>query len=33
VIKIFKQQEGGKCTRACLDNTRLVLLGGEHLLF
>jgi hypothetical protein len=31
VIKILKQQEGGECTGACLNNTRLVLLGGVHL--
>jgi hypothetical protein len=31
VIKILKQQGGGKCTGACLNNTRLVLLGGDHL--
>jgi hypothetical protein len=31
VIKILKQQGGGECTGACLDNTRLVLLGGDHL--
>jgi hypothetical protein len=27
VINILKQQGGGKCTGACLNNTRLVLLG------
>jgi hypothetical protein len=32
VIKILKQQGGGKCTGACLNNTRLVLLGGDHLM-
>jgi hypothetical protein len=32
VIKILKQQGGGKCTGACLNNTRLVLLGGDHIL-
>jgi hypothetical protein len=31
VIKILKQHEGGKCTGACLDNTRLVLLDVDHL--
>jgi hypothetical protein len=31
VIKILKHQGGGKCTGACLDNTRLVLLGDDHL--
>jgi hypothetical protein len=31
VIKILKHQGGGKCTGACLSNTRLVLLGGDHL--
>jgi hypothetical protein len=31
VIKILKHQEGGKCTGACLNNTRLVLLDGDHL--
>jgi hypothetical protein len=31
VIKILKQQGGGKCTGACLNNTRLVLLGDVHL--
>jgi hypothetical protein len=31
VIKILKQQGGDKCTEACLNNTRLVLLGDEHL--
>jgi hypothetical protein len=30
VIKIIKQQGGGKCTRACLDNTTLVLLDADH---
>jgi hypothetical protein len=29
-IKILKQQGGGKCTGTCLDNTRLVLLGGNQ---
>jgi hypothetical protein len=32
VIKILKQQGGGKCTGACLDNTRLVLLDIDHLM-
>jgi hypothetical protein len=32
VIKILKQQGGGKCTGACLSNTRLVLLGDVHLM-
>jgi hypothetical protein len=32
VIKILKQQGGGECTEACLNNTRLVLLGGDHLM-
>jgi hypothetical protein len=31
VIKILKQQGGGECTGACLNNTRLVLLGDVHL--
>jgi hypothetical protein len=31
VIKILKHQGGGKCTGACLNNTRLVLIGGDHL--
>jgi hypothetical protein len=31
VIKILKQQGGGKCTEACLNNTRLVLLDVDHL--
>jgi hypothetical protein len=31
VIKILKQQGGDKCTGACLDNTRLVLLDVDHL--
>jgi hypothetical protein len=31
VIKILKQQGGGKCTGACLDNTRLVWLDVDHL--
>jgi hypothetical protein len=31
VIKILKQQGGGKCTGACLGNTRLVLLDADHL--
>jgi hypothetical protein len=31
VIKILKQQGGGKCTGACLSNTRLVLLDDDHL--
>jgi hypothetical protein len=31
VIKILKQQGGGKCTGACLDNTRLVLLDDVRL--
>jgi hypothetical protein len=31
VIKILKQQGGGKCTEACLNNTRLVLLDDVHL--
>jgi hypothetical protein len=31
VIKILKHQGGGECTGACLNNTRLVLLGGDHL--
>jgi hypothetical protein len=31
VIKILKDQGGGKCTGAFLDNTTLVLLGGDHL--
>jgi hypothetical protein len=31
VIKILKQQGGGKCTGACLDNTTLVLLDVDHL--
>jgi hypothetical protein len=31
VIKILKHQGGGKCTGACLNNTRLVLLGDDHL--
>jgi hypothetical protein len=33
VIKILKQQGGGECTRACLDNARIVLIGGDQLLF
>jgi hypothetical protein len=37
VIKILKQQGGGKCTRACLDNTKLVFVIwrplGDQLLF
>jgi hypothetical protein len=32
VIKILKQQGGSKCTGACLDNTRLVLLDVDHLM-
>jgi hypothetical protein len=31
VIKILKHQGGGKCTGACLNNTRLVLLDDVHL--
>jgi hypothetical protein len=31
VIKILKKQGGGKCTGACLGNTRLVLLDDDHL--
>jgi hypothetical protein len=31
MIKILTQG-GGKCTGACLNNTRLVLLGGDHLM-
>jgi hypothetical protein len=31
VIKILKQQGGGKCTGAYLGNTRLVLLDVDHL--
>jgi hypothetical protein len=31
VIKLFKTEGGGKCTGACLNNTRLVLLSGDHL--
>jgi hypothetical protein len=31
VIKILKHQGGGKCTGACLSNTRLVLLDDDHL--
>jgi hypothetical protein len=31
VIKNLKQQGGGKCTGACLYNTRLVLLDDVHL--
>jgi hypothetical protein len=31
VIKILKQQGGGKCTGACLGNTSLVLLDDDHL--
>jgi hypothetical protein len=31
VMKILKQQGGDKCIGACLDNTTLVLLGGDHL--
>jgi hypothetical protein len=31
VIKILKQQGGGKRTGACLGNTRLVLLDDDHL--
>jgi hypothetical protein len=32
VIKILKQQGGGKCTGACLSNTRLVLLDVDHMM-
>jgi hypothetical protein len=32
VIKILKQHEGGKCTGACLNNTRLVLLDDVNLM-
>jgi hypothetical protein len=31
VIKILKQQGGGKCTGACLHNTTLVLLDADYL--
>jgi hypothetical protein len=31
VIKILKQQGGGKCTGACLDNTRLVFVRRRSL--
>jgi hypothetical protein len=31
VIKILNHQVGGKCTGACLNNTRLVLLDDVHL--
>jgi hypothetical protein len=37
VIKILKQQGGGECTGACLDNTMLVFVRwqplGDQLLF
>jgi hypothetical protein len=32
VINILKQQGGGKCTGACLGNTRLLLLDVDHLM-